>query len=95
MAEQQPPIEISAEKIPEIIPILPLFDTALFPKMVLPLIVMQVESIQLIDEAMSKDRIIGLLVSKKKTEDGTYSKDDLSTVGTISLILKMSIIEDD
>ncbi len=95
MAEQPPPIEISAEKIPEIIPILPLFDTALFPKMVLPLIVMQVESIQLIDDAMSKDRIIGLLVSKKKTEDGTYSKDDLSTVGTVALILKMAKIEDD
>ena len=95
MAEQQPLTEIAAEKIPEIIPILPLFDTALFPKMVLPLIVMQVESIQLIDEAMSKDRIIGLLVSKKKTEDGTYSKDDLSTVGTIALILKMAKIEDD
>jgi len=95
MAEQQPPTEIAAEKIPEIIPILPLFDTALFPKMVLPLIVMQVESIQLIDEAMSKDRIIGLLVSKKKTEDGTYSKDDLSNVGTIALILKMAKIEDD
>jgi len=95
MAEQQPPTEIAAEKIPEIIPILPLFDTALFPKMVLPLIVMQVESIQLIDEAMSKDRIIGLLVSKKKTEDGTYSKDDLSTVGTIALILKMAKIKDD
>ncbi len=95
MAEQQPPTEIAAEKIPEIIPILPLFDTALFPKMVLPLIVMQVESIQLIDDAMSKDRIIGLLVSKKKTEDGTYSKDDLSTVGTVALILKMAKIEDD
>jgi len=95
MAEQQPPTEIATEKIPEIIPILPLFDTALFPKMVLPLIVMQVESIQLIDEAMSKDRIIGLLVSKKKTEDGTYSKDDLSNVGTIALILKMAKIEDD
>ncbi len=94
MTEQQSPTEISMEKIPEILPILPLFDTALFPKMVLPLIVMQIESIQLIDEAMSKDRIIGLLVSTKKTKDGTYSKDDLSSVGTSALILKMAKIED-
>ena len=53
MTEQHKSPEISAEKIPEILPILPLFDAALYPKMVLPLVVMQPESIQLVDEAMS------------------------------------------
>jgi len=45
MTEQQTTPEISAEKIPETLPILPLFDAALFPKMVLPLVVMQPESL--------------------------------------------------
>jgi len=61
---QAPETGDQTAKMPETLSILPLFDATLFPKMVLPLVVMQGESIQLIDEAMSKNRIIGLLVSK-------------------------------
>jgi ATP-dependent Lon protease len=80
--------------MPETIPILPLFDATLFPKMVLPLVVMQGESIQLIDEAMSKNRIIGLLVSKEKEMKSSYTREDLYDVGTSALILKMAKTED-
>ncbi len=89
---------VEADKIPEVIPILPLFDAVLFPKMVLPLVVMEGESIQLVDEAMAKDRIIGLLVSNKKGEGegekSTDQTDELATVGTSALILKMAKTED-
>ena len=94
MTEQHKPPEISAEKIPEILPILPLFDAALYPKMVLPLVVMQPESIQLVDEAMSKDRLIGLIVAKKPAEENIKAQDTLNTVGTVALILKMAKTED-
>jgi ATP-dependent Lon protease len=94
MTEQHKSPEISAEKIPETLPILPLFDAALFPKMVLPLVVMQPESIQLVDEAMSKDRLIGLVVAKKPVEENVNAKDNLNTVGTVALILKMAKTED-
>jgi ATP-dependent Lon protease len=49
MTDQQPPMDSDAEKVPELLPILPLFDAVLFPKMVLPLVVMQGESVQLVD----------------------------------------------
>jgi len=94
MTEQHKSPEISAEKIPEILPILPLFDAALYPKMVLPLVVMQPESIQLVDEAMSKDRLIGLVVAKKPVEENINARDNLNTVGTVALILKMAKTED-
>ncbi len=94
MTQPQPAIEISTDKMPEIIPILPLYDTALFPKMVLPLVVMQKESIQLVDEAMSQNRIIGLVVAKKPIEEGAYAQDDLNAVGTSAFILKMAKTED-
>jgi ATP-dependent Lon protease len=94
MIKQQPPVASKSQKIPELLPILPLFDTALFPKMVLPLIVMQEESVQLVDEAMSKDRIIGLLISKNATIKPSYTADDLYSVGTSALILKMAKTED-
>lgn len=94
MTEQQSAAEISTEKIPEIIPILPLFDAVLFPKMALPLFVMQGESVRLVDEAMSKDRIIGLVVSKNQTQDTAHSENDLYEVGTAALILKLAKTED-
>jgi ATP-dependent Lon protease len=94
MAEKQPAPEVSSENIPEFLPILPLFDTALYPKMVLPLVVMQRESVQLIDEAMSKDRIIGLVVAKQQVEKTPFPKEELSAVGTSALILKMAKTQD-
>jgi len=87
-------MEFDAETIPEVLPILPLYDAALFPKMVLPLVVMQGESVKLVDEAMAKDRIIGLIVSKKPEEKKSPDKEDLAAVGTSALILKMAKSQD-
>ena len=80
--------------LPETLPILPLFDAALFPKMVLPLVVIQKESIDLVDDAMSKDRIIGLIVTKsaEKGQDSPSTK--LYEYGTAAVILKMAKTED-
>jgi len=79
MTKQRSPEEFTTEKLPERLPILPLHETALYPKMVLPLVVMQGDSIKLVDEAMQKDRIIGLLVAKPdatETDDaGANDKD--------------------
>ncbi|HPA15191.1 MAG TPA: endopeptidase La [Desulfobacterales bacterium] len=94
MAEQQRSSEVNTENLPEILPILPLFDTVFFPKMVLPLLVVQIESIQLIDEAMSRDRILGLLLSRKPDEKSVYPYDNLYKVGTSALILKMAKLEE-
>ena len=91
---QKPPVEIDTEKIPELLPILPLFDAALFPKMVLPLVVMQGESVRLVDEAMAQNRIIGLVVSKKPEEGLKPDRKDLAEIGTSALILKMAKTQD-
>jgi ATP-dependent Lon protease len=92
--DQRPPLEIDTEKIPELLPILPLFDAALFPKMVLPLVVMQGDSVRLVDEAMAKNRIIGLVVSKKLEDGNKPEHEDLARVGTSALILKMAKTQD-
>jgi len=95
MNNPQPVMEINTDRIPDVLPIIPLFDAALFPKMVLPLIVMKAESIQLIDEAMSQNRIIGLLVSKKTEDLNNLSpQQDLYQVGTSAMILKMAKTDD-
>jgi len=94
MTQTQSSIEVKTDKLPEILPILPMIDAVLFPKMVLPLMVIQERSIQLVDEAMSQNRIIGLVVAKEPIKEGTYTKKDLHEVGTSSLILKMAKTED-
>ncbi|MBU1169403.1 MAG: endopeptidase La [Proteobacteria bacterium] len=83
------------ESIPEDLSILPVFDVALFPKMVLPLVVRNKSALRLIDDAMAGSRIIGLLLSKKPSADVEYSTEDLHTTGTLAMILKMAKGEDD
>jgi ATP-dependent Lon protease len=66
MQDKKPSLDHNTDNIPNVLPILPLFDATLFPKMVLPLVVMRGESVHLIDEAMAHDRMIGLLVAKNR-----------------------------
>jgi ATP-dependent Lon protease len=94
MTENKPSVEYATENLPTALPILPLYDAALFPKMVLPLVVMEEDSIKLVDEAMSKDRIIGLVVSKKQENVQPDADGDLAKVGCSALILKMAKAED-
>jgi len=94
MADKQPSLDFGSRELPEILSILPLFDATLFPKMVVPVVIMQRESIQLVDEAMSKDRTIGLILSKNSEVKSKYTPDDLYKFGTTALILKMAKNED-
>jgi ATP-dependent Lon protease len=94
MTENKPSVEYTSDNLPTVLSILPLYDAALFPKMVLPLVVMEKDSIKLVDEAMSKDRIIGLIVSKKQENVQPDADDDLAKVGCSALILKMAKAED-
>lgn len=76
--------------IPEVIPLLPLRNVIVFPKTVIPLEVTGNASI-LVDEAMTKDRLVGLIMSKGEPENHNhYTKDDLYSVGTCSAIMKMA-----
>ena len=75
--------------IPEVIPILPLHNVLVFPKTMIPLEVSGNASM-LVDEAMTKDRLIGLIMSKKEPDTpNQYTLDDLHRVGTCAMIMKM------
>ncbi len=90
-----PSVPITTDDIPDELPILPIVDTNLFPKMVLPLVLIQKEAIDLIDDAMSGNRMLGLLLSKRSDIDSRHTADDLCRIGTVSVILKMSKMEDE
>src|SRR5690606_30776207 len=56
--------EMSKADIPEILPILPLRNTVLFPGVVIPITVGRNKSIKLIKEAYKGDRAIGVVSQK-------------------------------
>jgi ATP-dependent Lon protease len=74
--------------IPERIPILPLRGTVLFPELILPIMVGRKRSVKLIDDAMEKDRIIGV-VTQKRSETEDPKEEELYRVGVGALILRM------
>ena len=89
MTEQNVTENKNSFNIPELIPILPLHKVLVFPKTVIPLEVTGNLSL-LVDEAMTKDRIIGLIMHKKEPDNpNQYTMDDLHEVGTCAMIMKM------
>ncbi|MBW4891407.1 endopeptidase La [Mucilaginibacter sp. HMF5004] len=80
--------EMNNEELPEILPILPLRNTVLFPGVVIPITVGRDKSIKLIRDANKGNRMIGV-VSQQDVgiEDPTFEQ--LNHVGTIALIVKM------
>jgi len=80
--------EMNNEQVPDVLPILPLRNTVLFPGVVIPITVGRDKSIKLIRDANKGDRMIGV-VSQQDVgiEDPTFNQ--LNKVGTVALIIKM------
>ncbi|MCF8298890.1 MAG: endopeptidase La [Saprospiraceae bacterium] len=79
---------MEAEKIPEILPILPLRNNVLFPGVVIPITVGRDKSIKLIKKYYQGTKIIGV-VAQKKTDVEDPTENDLNRIGTVASILKI------
>jgi ATP-dependent Lon protease len=80
--------EMNNEQVPEILPILPLRNTVLFPGVVIPITVGRDKSIKLIRDANKGDRMVGVVAQLDvNAEDPEFGQ--LHTVGTTALIIKM------
>ena len=80
------------EQIVEL-PVLPLRGTVVFPLTVVPLAAAQPRSLRLIDEAMSGDRTVALVMQKDADLEGA-GPEDVYDVGTISTIHQMMRVPD-
>lgn len=79
---------MNSEEMPEVLSILPLRNTVLFPGVVIPITVGRDKSIKLIKDAYKGNKIIGVIAQKDSNiEDPTF--DDLYKVGTVAYIVKM------
>jgi ATP-dependent Lon protease len=79
--------------VSDTLPILPLKETVVFPGSMTPLAIGQERSIQLVDEAVAKERTIAL-VTTRDSEVDARSADDLYGVGTEAEIHKMIRVPD-
>ncbi|MBU0490134.1 MAG: endopeptidase La [Bacteroidetes bacterium] len=75
-------------EIPEILPILPLRNTVIFPGVIMPITVGRDKSITLIREANKSNKTIGIIGQKDASIEDP-GPDDLYKVGTVSTIIRM------
>jgi len=79
---------MNTEDVPEVLPILPLRNTVLFPGVVIPITVGRDKSIKLIREYYRGTRTIGVVAQKDAgIEDPEF--DDLNQIGTVAYIIKI------
>lgn len=77
------------EKFNEILPLLTVKNTVLFPGVVIPITAGRDKSIKLLQEAQQNDRIIAVLTQKDNKQEDPKSIEELHSVGTVARILKL------
>ncbi len=86
--ENEPALEME-----EMIPILPLRNTVLFPGVVIPITVGRDKSIQAVKAAFGKDKLIGV-VSQMDGNIEDPAAADLCKIGTVAKVIKMIKMQD-
>ena len=76
---------LEKEKLPEVLPILPLINTVLFPGVVIPINAGRDKSIKLIQDANKSNKLIGVVTQKNKSTENP-GIDDIYHLGTVAKI---------
>lgn len=85
--------EVSQQAIPQILPILPLRNTVLFPGVVAPINIGRDASLQLMNDANDTDKTIGI-VAQLNEDTETPTSNDLYKLGTVARILRIFKLPD-
>ena len=80
--------EGTAIDLPEELPILPLRGLVVYPQTAIPLTVGQERSIELVDEVVAGDRMVGLVASKDPNL-GTPGPNEVQKIGTLATIHRL------
>src|SRR4030095_10955879 len=74
--------------IPDILPLLPLKNTVLFPGVVIPITVGRDKSIKAVNDAYKSTKLVGVLAQKDPNTEEPELK-DLCSIGTVAKIVKL------
>src|SRR5262245_53111472 len=80
-------------RIPERLPLLPLRDVVVFPYMSISLLVGRLPSVNAIEKAMARDRLL-FVTAQKRSEVADPQHDELHPVGTIVRVLQLFRLPD-
>src|SRR5206468_11233103 len=87
----QPPHNV---EIPDQLPLLPVRDIVVYPYMVRPLFVAREMSIKAIEAALAGNRMI-FLSTQKALDVENPSPEDIHTIGTVGIIMRMLKLPDE
>ncbi len=85
---------VVTESLPEILPIIPLRNSVLFPNQIIPLAVGREKSLKLLADIQDKSKFIGVIAQKQGLVDDP-GPDDLYEWGTVATVLKVIDLPDD
>jgi ATP-dependent Lon protease len=80
-------------EIPEDLPVLPVRDIVVFPYMILPLFVGREMSIKAIEQSLNSNKMV-FLITQKDLDVENPAPDDLYSVGTVGVIMRMLKLPD-
>src|SRR5882724_10418927 len=86
--DAEAPARVSAQSLPQTLPILGLSDIVIFPGMVAPLLVETPQSIKLIDDVVGGDRLLGVVL-QRNPEAENPAPTEMHEVGCAARLLKM------
>ena len=93
MEDQQYMTEFEKFDVPDVIPVLPVRDMVMYPSVILPLFVGRDMSINAVEKALSKDRLI-LVVAQKDLTDEDPLPSRIYSIGVVSQIMRMLRLPD-
>ncbi len=79
--------------IPDVLPLLPIRDVVIFPYMIVPLFVGREKSINAVDAALTKDRLVFMSTQRDISKEEP-DPEDLYTFGTVGMIMRMLKLPD-
>lgn len=85
---EEAPENLKEEDIPDLIPILPLRNTVLYPGVILPITVGRDKSIKAVQDANDAGKMIGVVAQKDSSIENPKSS-DLADTGTAARIIKL------
>ncbi len=80
-------------RVPDVVPVLPLKNTVLFPYIILPLSVGRERSLRAVDRALTSDRVL-LLTAQRDPGIEIPDASEMHAIGTASLIMRMLKLPD-
>ena len=82
------------ENLPKIIPVFPLSNFIIFPKTTVPLNIFEPRYLEMINDSLKKDKLIGIIQPKNKKNVKNEKKPELYSIGCVGKIISFDETED-